>query len=231
MEVTAAQFVCGDLEKEFNHAVMRKKFSVANGVDYFFSVLNIPAAELVSELLARDPGPLESLDIPQYSDFEDATIRICSVLRKHSPRFYSNVDIGQWLQDDGVERTRGTNGRWGMDHSNVARMLGLLQRGPSAGHYLSCHGYVIDDVVRQDSGRTLDKMLCRLIIRSRFFWLLLRESRNTGSKVSYNGIASTVLPSQNTIGRRKNNVRKMLHFLWDNGEDEYSWLLERIRFV
>jgi len=153
---------------------LRYKLPKAEIVAYIRSLLDIPLERYFSYVQNNLPlVTLTTYDIPQFSSWEVGTRKIRHVLEAAGDGGFIREDIGQLLRDDKNPRTDIANRKYGEGHAKLGTWMGLLYELAMT-YYVSCLGYVVDEVPDEEYRR----LQTRLLMRMPFIQYLIQSSRS-----------------------------------------------------
>lgn len=159
-------------------------------------------------------------DVFQFSNFDDTNINLVKTLKLAGNSGFSFEEVGFYLlRNKKSVNTKGANIKYGENHSNTARLLGLTKYiGKKV--YLTNVGYVFDKLTEGQQ----KKLLSRLAIRSRLVSSILHEAMRKDVDID----KKLGFLAETTFNRRRNNVRKIFDCVKNNGEVETSLLFSAI---
>ena len=129
MQEMLSLFYSKSYENEINELMLDKTYSFeqAEIVRYARQLIDIPVEEYIKWLDNSFSGlSISYEDAVQYSKLDDATDNIVRYMIDAGDMGYTHVEIGKLLQNDGVERTSGTDTKYGENHAKTAKYLGYL---------------------------------------------------------------------------------------------------------
>ncbi|MBP5469173.1 MAG: hypothetical protein J6Z11_08015 [Candidatus Riflebacteria bacterium] len=217
-------FISGLYEKKINMKMMYYDYIFPNDevTKYVYEVCKIPIENIVKYILTMPTPQIEAKDVFQFSNFDDATIRLCRrIAEKDNPGF-KHIDVGKLLLNDGKIRKDGAYTKYGENHAKTGVSLGLIQE-LSKTYFLSCIGNVypnLEVVVR-------NQLLTRLILRNSFVGRLICMAQNG----NVNMRQFLYMLSDSTYKRRMSNIKCILKQLCATQEYDFSFLYSRIYFV
>lgn len=189
-------------EKSVNRQMMSLDFEFpkADVVAYVRSVLDIPLERYFDYIRNNLPlAVLTSYDIPQFSSWEVGTRKIRHVLMSAGDGGFIREDIGQLLRDDKKRRSDVANRKYGEGHAKLGAWMGLLYE-LSMTYYVSCIGYVVDEMAEEDYQR----LLTRLLMRLPFIQYLIQSSR--ANKIDVKADCLAIGLAEITCYRRHSNI-------------------------
>lgn len=209
-------------ENKLNKAILYCKNDRETSKDYVNSLLEVPIEKYIEYVNFNRPrNSVLSKDVVQFSNFDDATIGICSKLKKIDNPGLKFVDVGRLLLDDGKERKDGAYVKYGENHVKTAATLGLVFEFYNT-FYLSCIGEEYIELPENDQKR----LLSRLIIRSSLISRMLQATQN--GRVNMREFLYML--SDSTYTRRKSNIKKMVDYLYLSEEYDFIAFIENINF-
>lgn len=224
MENLLEIFCSQSFEKDINKRMLyySYEFPTENVLRYIQQVTELPVDQLLFAALHwESEEQIQSGDIFQFSDLNDATYRICNVIKAANNPGVTYLEAGNLLLNDGKVRKDAAIIKYGENHLKTAESIGLLYELTRV-YFLSCIGYVIDllDDVQKE------KLLLRLVLRNKLIRNLYLASQN--------GIVNArqffYMVSDSTYTRRRSNVRAVLRILEKSEEFDFSHFLSAISF-
>jgi len=222
--VTLSNFFNKTFEKDINSKMMyySYEFEYEKIYNYIKGIVDIPLNDFINYILNNyDVFFLEACDVVQFSDFEDCTKNICREIKDAGDKGYKFIDIGKLLLNDGKIRKDGAYIKYGENHAKTAKELGLLT-SLSNTYFLSCFGYIFNDISTQDQ----EKLICRLILRNKLIKRLIYRCQ-TADVVLYDDEVSFL--SLSTINRRKPNIIKLISIIIRNSDSCIIDLVSKIK--
>ena len=196
------------IEEEINKKMLYYSYSFEYELvmNYVRSLLDISLVEFINFITENyDVSYLESKDVLQFSSLDDFTSNICACLKEEGDEGFGFLEIGKFLENDGIIRKDGAYLKYGENHSKTACEIGLLFC-LSGKYFLSCLGYIFNDLKDVDK----DELLARLFLRNKLIKRLIYRWKINGS-ASYNNEVGFL--SESTKLRRKSNVKKIVEFI------------------
>ncbi len=223
MDSIVNEFFEKNYEKKINKNILFYKFPEEKVFTYVKSVINEPVSNYISFIsLANNKDQVYPEDIFQFSSFKDATINLCLKIKDKDNPGLSYLEIGKLLQDDGKERLNTAYIKYGENHAKFADALGIVFRVYSS-CYLSGIGYIYTKLSSADQ----EKLLTRLIIRTKLIMKLYQTSQN--DIVNLRDFLSVL--SESTYIRRRSNIKKVLCILYNSTEYDFKSFIDKITFV
>ena len=187
--------------------------------------------DIVTEFFTQKYEKKINKDILYY-DFpkEEVTAYVEQVINEPVDRFVAYIngvnnpglnfqEIGRLLQDDGIERKVGAYVKYGENHTKTAQTLGLAFELCNT-YYLSGVGYIFIELNEEDR----EKLLTRMILRSKLFTRMMQASVN--GKVNMREFLYML--SDSTYVRRRSNVKKMMGYLIQSDEYDFTEFIDII---
>lgn len=179
---------------------------------YIRRVIDTPISEFVEFLRNNiSISYLDYADIVQFSSIRDASFGICDKLRNTSDEGYSFIEIGKMLLCDETAKKEGAYRKYGENHAKTAREFGLVQLLYSK-TYMASLGMVYPDLAEKDQL----KLLRRLILRNRYFSLIIKLSKDSTIRLD----SQMNFLSESTKVRRLSNVKKCWDILMAEAQNE-----------
>lgn len=164
---------------------------------------------------------IEPGDVIQFSNIKDATINFCEKVNKINNPGLNFQEVGKLLQDDGINRKVGAYVKYGENHTKTAQTLGLAFELCNT-YYLSGIGYIFMELSEENR----EKLLTRLILRSKLFTSMIQASVN--GKVNMREFLYKL--SDSTYVRRRSNIKKMMEYLTQSNEYDFTKFIDNIEF-
>lgn len=216
------EFFNKSYESQINKNLLFYKFKEDEACKYVETVINIPIAKYLDFIVEECEHPqITSKDVFQFSNLLDGTINICDKLEQQNNPGLKFLEIGKLLLDDGKERKVGAYTKYGENHIKVALSLDLSFELYHT-YYLSGIGYIYNRLNEEDK----EKLLVRLILRSKLITRLFQASRN--GKVNMREFLYML--SDSTYNRRKSNIKTVIEVLDISGEYEFSEFINILEF-
>lgn len=194
-------FFSKSLEDETNTYLLENDFVFPHEeiLEYIKELINIDISDYLLWLDQHFGTIILSVeDAIQYSNFEDATVRIVEKLISAGDLGYSHIEIGKFLQNDGITRKDGANTKYGENHAKTAQYLGYVF-SINRCYYVSSVGYILNEL----SGEEQDKLFARLFIRTNLFKTVYYLSKS--GNVCLRDIFDML--SEKTYIRRRSNIK------------------------
>ena len=213
------------IEEVYNEKLFRRSYVLPQEevLEYVSNLLEIPIDVFFSYMLQHNRSySFRVKEIPQFSSIEDATTRLCCVLKDKNDPGLSYVELGVLLRHEGSVRTEGADQKYGENHSKTAADFGLVQISPySHKIFLTAIGYIFSSLSTDEQ----EEYLARAILRNNFINCIL--SRAVSHEILLTDEMSIL--SLSTINRRLSNVKGYLRILWRKG-DEISAAIKNIMY-
>lgn len=197
-------------------------FPLEEVLEYVNQVINIPVERLLEVALHNsEEKRITAKDVFQFSNWDDATYRICTVIKAAKNPGVTYLDAGKLLLNDGKIRKNGAFIKYGENHAKTASSLGLLYELTHV-FFLSCVGYVSDQL--NDDQK--ERLLIRLILRSKLIQKLYAASQN--GKVDVRQFLFML--SDSTYRRRRSNIKTVTKVLENSREFNFTNFLSKLEF-
>lgn len=217
-------FFTRSFEAEYNERLMYRDYVLPSKeiLDYLSQVIEIPLSEYIDAITTKFPvSHFSTKDIPQFSSFDDATDKICSVLAEKGDEGFKYSEIGSFLRNNDKKRSLQADVKYGENHCKTAADFGLIQIRIGNICYLSCFGIVFNILTELEK----KEYFSRFVLRNNFInWLINRADER---KVLLDEEMSILSPS--TIKRRKPNVNYYLDLLKEHNSRCINKLLSNIQ--
>lgn len=210
-------------ENEFNGKMTQSgyqevKTDVNNYVD---TICSIPLEKMVDYIVTNGIDyVITSRDVYQFSNFDNATEGVCSVLIENCNRGLTYKELGEELQNDGKPRTDYAKTKYGENHFKVAEDFGLTFHVKAHECYISSIGYAYMELDLEQRRR----LITRLILRSKLIARLFSESQKGAVQLEL----LLYDLSETTYNRRKSNVRTVIKELQKTKEYDFVYFADSI---
>lgn len=217
-------FMSGQYEEKINKKMMYYDYVFPTGevVEYVREACEIPIDAIVKYILAMPAPEIGAKDVFQFSNFDDATIRLCQRMAEVDNPGLKHVEVGKLLLNDGKERNDGAYTKYGENHAKTGAALGLIQE-LSKTYFLSCIGTVFFDMNSDER----EKILVRMLLRNRLVERIICASNN--GRIDMRQFFYML--SYSTYVRRSSNVRRIMDELYKTKEFDFSLIKENIIFT
>lgn len=216
-------FFTASFEAGYNQRLMCRDYKLPSEeiFDYLHKVMNIPLYEFLDAVMTKySTSHFSTKDIPQFSSFNDATNKICNILKDKGDDGYKYAEIGVFLRGSDVERKKGAYLKYGENHCKTAADFGLVQIRLGKVCYLSCFGMMYNELSESEK----QNYLSRFVLRNNFInWLVNKAALR---KVNLEEEMNILSPS--TIKRRKPNVSRYLNLLKNSSDMRIDNILSNI---
>lgn len=190
---------------------------------YVRQILCVPIEQLVKRDIASETvEAITPKDVFQFSTLEAGTDYICQALSDAGNPGVTFIEAGKLLLDDGKPRKDTAYIKYGENHLKTAELLGLLFELTHT-YFLSCVG--VEYLRLNDEDRR--KLLVRLFLRNKFIARLIKATA-TGN---VNARQFLYMLSDATYTRRKSNIKRILRYLQEAGEYDFSEIASKIFFA
>ena len=218
-----AEFFDCKFEKTTEKAIIDNSFeNVQKDVlEYVEKVNSIPVGDYIEYI--RENGkrqPIMASDVFQFSDFDDATINICKCINSISNPGLRFKEVAKLLFTDGMPRKDAALSKYGENHIKTAESLGLAFKDSHKNYYLSALGCVFSGLNKEMQTR----LLTRLIIKNKLFTQLFISSLQGEFDLE----AFLYDLSRSTYVRRRTNINRVIEFLNQSKEYDFSYLTQNI---
>lgn len=205
MDETLKLFFSRSFEIELNNKLLYRDY-VLNQCEvreYILKLLQIPFSVFIEYIIDNyNVSYLSAEDVLQFSDLKNATTNLCYVLRINNDEGYKVFEIGKFLENDGKIRKKEAYIKYGENHAKTAESLGLVFNLSNV-YFLSCLGYVINDLPEREQ----IQLIARIILRNRLIQRLIYRT-NMNAQCSY--MKEVDFLKKSTALRRKSNVKKLI---------------------
>jgi hypothetical protein len=219
------EFFCGTFEEEITEKMMNRKY-IFEKEKVIAYIMNLLAIDFNNYIYYSNENYnvqyLTAEDVIQFSNFDDATISICNLIKDAGDNGYGLVELGKMLENDGVERTVGTYRKYGENQAKTAESLGLLHSIKST-FYLTCIGYAMDMLSDNDQQR----LICRLIMRNKLIRRLIYKAYKESLAEYFDEVGFL---SYSTMIRRRSNTKQLLKKIKAECDDTNLAVLMKISF-
>ena len=169
-------------EKDLNEHLLYRSYelNLDEVMEYVSELLKLPFHYFITYLIENyNVAYLSSEDVLQYSSFENATTKLCAVLKENNDEGFRAPEIGKFLEDDGKARKETAFLKYGENHAKTGESIGLVYSLSNV-FFCSCLGYVIGLL----SDKEQRQLISRLILRNRLVQRLIYRGYTVG-KASY----------------------------------------------
>lgn len=222
MNLILDKFFSRNFEGSLNSQMLNYNFTfpVHQVKEYVVELSSIPVKDyLIYIENFSKVSSLSSKDIFQFSNLEDATKNLCKLVKQKKDPGLKHIAVGRILLNDGKNRNDGAYTKYGENHAKFAEDLGLMYSLESV-FFLSCLGYVLDELEED----LYKKLLTRLVLRLRLVQKLYLDSLK--GVVDLRDSLSVL--SESTFVRRSSNVKTILKFLINSEEFDFHDFVSKI---
>lgn len=192
-------------------------------ISYIEGINRIPICEFIEYIRTYcKRQPIMAADVFQFSDFDDATINLCTRIIRVGNNGLKFKDIARLLLADDVPRNDIALNKYGENHIKTAESMGLAFKDNSKTYYLSANGCVFIELP-EDSKQ---KFLLRLIIRNK----LITQLFLAAIQGPFDMEAFLYDLSKSTYVRRRTNINRVLEILKTSQEYDFSQLIQNIKY-
>lgn len=208
-------------ESEFNQNLQELSYNLpkSNVLDYIRAIINIPIIDFLDWIDCHTFVTIDSSDVPQLSNYEDAFYNIVNILIENGDTGYRYIEMGKMLQNDGVVRNEIADRKYGENHAKAAEYLGYLY-SLKFYYYVSCLGYCVNDLDDSEKKR----FFVRLLLRTNLFKFVYLCTKNGPMEMSR---ALDIL-SPSTYRRRLSSLKLVLNSLKESNEYNFNTILKNI---
>ena len=167
-----------------------------------------------------DGDLITAKDVFQFSNFNSATVKICEVIKKENNPGVSLFEAGKLLLQDGVERKKTAYIKYGENQLKSAEILGLLFEMAHT-YFLSCLGYIINDLDQNAQ----KQLLLRCLLRSKLISKLFAATHNGDVDLRQ----FLYMLSESTYNRRISNLLHIFQIMNDFNEYDFSQYFSKIK--
>jgi len=224
MNQTLQEFFYHSFESAVNEQMMDRSFVLPRQqvLDYLRRLLQIPCSDFVRFVLEEMARfGISTMDIPQFSSWEDGTESVCREIAKAGDSGFKHTEIGVLLMQDGKERNKIAYRKYGEGHAKLGRMLGLLQSIDKT-YYLSCLGATWAEVPQEMK----EPLYTRFLLRTGLIKFLLHATRD--GEVDFKRVARSIGLSDVGCYRRHSNVMFVLDKLCATDEYDFSEFRKKV---
>lgn len=225
MEELLDSFFSHEFENIINEKMMFRNYDFEYNVvmSYVNRLLDIEYDKYIDYCIDNyNVDYLTSNDVLQYSNYYDATVNVCRVIKANGDTGFRFLEIGKILENDGVIRKDGAYRKYGENQSKFAENIGLLQKIDYT-YYLSCIGVILDQL----SVENQENLINRLLLRNKFVRRLIYKSFKYGSVVYHTECEGFL--KESTIIRRMSNTKIILRKIY-NSSEKYKYCIDNIIF-
>jgi len=160
--------------------------------------------------MKSDPLTIDASDVPQFSSFEDGTVRLTKLLMWHAPEGATFLRLGRLLLPEG--KSKCAYKKYGENHAKLGQMLGLVSVSSERPRVVRLAGG--GETLRGADLAEQERLLGDAIVNTRIVSVLLgllttRKSVRIRYWLMENGL------SESTARRRAPNVRCLIRKLDD----------------
>lgn len=217
-------FMSGKYEEKINKKMMYYDYDFPTGeiVNYICDTCEIPIDVIVKYILSMPVPDIGAKDVFQFSNFDDATIRLCQRMIEVDNPGLRHLEVGKLLLNDGKERNDGAYVKYGENHAKAGTSFGLIQE-LSKTYFLSCVGAVYSQI----DSETREKLLTRLVLRNPLIKRIILATSN--GKVNIRQMLYML--SESTFIRRRSNIKDVWAKLLNSSEYDFTVIDGNVSFV
>lgn len=209
-------------EKRVNNKMMYYDyvFPIDDIHHYISEINNIDCAEIMDDILSSQFNEIiNSSDVFQFSSFENCTDNLCAVLKRANNSGVKPLQMGKMLLNDGENRKEGAFTKYGENHLKTALLIGLVWKYYDT-YYLTCLGYALDTLSKEER----NKLITRLLLRNK----LIRRVLKVTSKGKLDMRQFCYMLSDSTYIRRRSNLKRIFKCLEESDEYPFDTITENI---
>ena len=211
-----------EYDKKINVSIINNEFDVikTDVVKYIYNIINIPIECFVTYI--NDDCYCEAImasDVFQFSNIDDATYNICSIIKSIGNPGLKFKKIGELLLNDGKSRTDIALNKYGENHIKTAELLGLAFKN-NQNYYLSGLGILYGELTTD----VQEKLLTRLVLRNKLIIQVFLLAKN--GKLNLETFLYDL--SRTTYVRRKSNIKRIIKILDESNEYSFKSLINNI---
>lgn len=223
-EPIVSEFFSQNYEKSINEMMLYYDYTFPEQevISYIRRVIATDCALFVDFSLKTFVAEnLNASHVFQFSNVDDGTYRLCSILRTIKDPGVNYLQAGKLLLSDGKERLAAAYRKYGENHTKTAASLGLLHELDRI-YFLTCVGYT-SILIREEEK---EKLLTRLILRNTLITKILQSA--TKRRFTLRNLLCFL--SDSTYKRRRSNIGTILKRLEKSDEFDFSPFLENITY-
>lgn len=220
MDDILIEFFSKKYEEKVNKNILFYTFPEDEVREYVERLLKVPVDEYIDFIVEKkEREQVLSKDVFQFSNFDDATVRICEKLKEINNPGVKFLEAGKLLLDDGKERKDGAYIKYGENHLKVSEMLGFSFELCHS-YYLSGIGYIFNEL----NYNKQNELLTRVILRSKLISRVFQASLN--GKVELREFLYML--SDSTYIRRSSNIKRIFEYLRKYEDYSFDKYLDNI---
>jgi len=221
MDEIINHFFSRSYENKINKDILYYEFPHDEVLEYVNAVSSEPVDRLLAYIKGiTDKEIIQSSDVFQFSNFNDATTSFCEKVEAVDNPGLSHLEVGKLLLDDGKERKDAAYIKYGENHAKLAKELGLSFEVCNI-YYLSGVGYIYNEL----DDRQKKVLLDRLILRSTLIRRMFQASGNGNVDLRQ----FLYMLADSTYVRRKSNIKRVLSYLVESDEYDFKGFIDRIQ--
>lgn len=204
-------------ERNFEKELLNGMFTSVRDetLKHINEIVSIPIGKFIEYIsIYCKRQPIAAADVFQFSDFDDATIHICSKINTANNPGVKFKGVGQLLLDDDIKRNDVALSKYGENHIKTAEAFGLAFKDSDKNYYLSSTGIAFSQLSEENR----KKLLTRLIVRNK----LITQLFVAALKGPFDLEPFLYDLSKSTYLRRRTNINRVLEIL--NHSSEYDFL-------
>ncbi len=214
-----------EIDYRTNISIQENKFDLVKKdvIEYIYDIINIPIEHFVTYINYNCKcEPIVASDVFQFSNINDATYNICSIIKSIGNPGLKFKKIGELLLNDGKSRTDIALNKYGENHIKTAEALGLAFKNNQKYYYLSGLGLLYCELTAD----LQEKLLTRLVLRNKLIIQIFILAQNGNLNLE----AFLYDLSKSTYARRKSNVKRIINILEKSNEYEFKYFINNITY-
>ena len=211
-------------EKEINKKMLyyNYNFPKSEVEDYVRQILCVPVEMFVHrDLQSETLEAITPKDVFQFSTLEAGTDHVCRSLKDAGNPGVTFIEAGKLMLNDGTRRKDTAYIKYGENHLKTAEALGLLYELTRT-YFVSCIGEIYLTLNDEDK----KKLNTRLFLRNKFISRLIKVT----AKGKVDARQFLYMLSDATYVRRKSNLKRILAYLQESQEYDFSPFINNISF-
>ena len=178
-------------------------------------ILQNDVCEICDVMVDENSKPdILASNIPQFSDFEDGTKRLCEIIVNSGNTGLTYIEMGKYLL--GLGKSDQAYQKYGENHSKLGCFLGLVnikKISRVSKIYISPLGLVFNDLKDEKKDLLLKQLSFRIPVINK----ILSDSRKRETDI-FSNVSSELAKS--TAERRIPNIRFILNYIHENVPNE-----------
>lgn len=212
-------------ERHINEEMLELKYVFPQDevLQYVKDLCAVSYQEFIVYILRRAVfSPYQSGDVTQLSNIENCHENICRIMLGEGDPGLTFEKLGMLLQNDGIERDKKANTKYGENQVKTARQLGLTWELCGL-WYLTCFGRIFNHL----DTTTQNALMARCLLRDKFYAKVISAAYTSDISIVKLMRAADLSPS--TIQRRLPNVRCIVRIILNTLE--HNLLYDRLQMT